>query len=222
MGRMILFIYCAGGFGKEVMDMARRINKKEQRWEDIFFIDDVIKEDEHYGSRKYTFEQVIKSFSFDTFEISIASGEPFARKTLYDKVKSYNIKLATIIDETAIVSDSANIGEGVIIPAYSFVSSLAKIGNNATLYVNTIVGHEVIISENCVITSGVIIAGGVIIGENTYIGIGATIRERITVGKGVIIGMGAVVYNDIQDELIVLGNPARPMKRNIDEKVFKK
>jgi acetyltransferase-like isoleucine patch superfamily enzyme len=33
--------------------------------------------------------------------------------------------------------------------------------------------------------------------------------------------MGSVVYNDIPDQMIALGNPARPMRRNDDKKVFK-
>lgn len=219
---MKLFIYCAGGFGKEIMDMVKKKNKKENRWEDIFFIDDIIKEDEHYGVNKYTFEQVISNFPIGSFEVSIASGEPFVRKILYEKIKSYNIKLSTIIDETAIVSDSAEIGEGVIIPAYSFVSSLAKIGNNSTLYINSIVSHEVIISENCVIASGSIITGGSYIDKNTYVGIGANIRERIKIDKGVIIGMGSIVCNDIDDYTIAFGNPASPIKKNSDKRVFKR
>ena len=38
---MKLFIYCSGGFGKEIMDMARRINRIESKWEEICFIDDI-------------------------------------------------------------------------------------------------------------------------------------------------------------------------------------
>jgi acetyltransferase-like isoleucine patch superfamily enzyme len=33
--------------------------------------------------------------------------------------------------------------------------------------------------------------------------------------------MGSVVYNDIPDQMIALGNPARPMRRNDEKKVFK-
>ena len=37
---MILGIYCAGGFGKEVFDIASRQNVISQEWEKIIFIDD--------------------------------------------------------------------------------------------------------------------------------------------------------------------------------------
>ena len=35
-----LFIYCAGGLGRDVLKMARYINRQQGRWEEVFFIDD--------------------------------------------------------------------------------------------------------------------------------------------------------------------------------------
>lgn len=217
---MKLFIYCAGGFGKEVMDSARRVNKSKNIWEEILFMDDMILDDIHYGARKFAFDQVIENFSIDTIEVAIANGEPEYRAELYEKLKSYHTKLATIIDETAIISETATIGEGVIILAYAYVSSLGKLGNNSVLYNYSGVGHEVTIKENCVISAGAIIAGNVLIKENTYIGLGAKIKERITIGKGAIIGMGAAVFKDIPDNCVALGNPAKRITK-IDGKVFK-
>lgn len=218
---MKLFVYCAGGFGIEAIDVARRINKAENRWDEISFIDDGRLEKEFYGASLFTLEQVLSRFGVDSFEVSIANGEPFVRKAIYDKLKENNIKFATIVDSSAIVSDTATLGEGVTIPAHCFVSSLARIGNNSTLNTGALIGHEVTISKNCVITSAVNIAGNCIIGDNTYIGMGAQIKQGTTIGKGVIIGMGSIVYNDIPDGVIALGNPARPMKNNTNEKVFK-
>lgn len=218
---MRLFVYCAGGFGRETMDVARRINKEKNRWGGICFIDDGCFEKEIYGASVFTLDQVLLKFGVDSFEVLIANGEPFVRKAIYDKLKGNNIKLATIVDSSAIVSDTATLGEGVTIPAHCFVSSSARIGNNTTLNTGALVGHEVTISENCVITSAVNIAGSCVIGDNTYIGMGSQIKQGITIGKGVIIGMGSIVYNNIPDGVIALGNPARPMKSNTSERVFK-
>jgi acetyltransferase-like isoleucine patch superfamily enzyme len=60
------------------------------------------------------------------------------------------------------------------------------------------------------------------VGENTYVGMGVQIKDEITIGKDVIVGMGSIVYNNIPDEVIALGNPARAMRKNIDKKVFGK
>lgn len=217
---MKLFIYCAGGFGKEVIDTARRLNKNKNIWEEILFMDDVILEDMHYGARKFTFIQAIENFPIDTFEVAIANGEPKYRGELYKKLKLYHIKLASIIDETAIISDTAEIGEGVIVLANACVSSLAKLGNNSVLYGYSAAGHEVTIKENCVISAGVIIAGNSLVEENAYIGLGAKIKEKITIGKGAIIGMGAIVFKDIPDNCVALGNPAKRIQK-IDGKIFR-
>lgn len=219
---MKLFIYCAGGFGKEVFDTAKRINKSNNKWDEICFIDDnACLGNEFYDTKLFTFDTVLEKFVLSCFEVSIANGEPFVRKAIYDKLKNNNINLATIVDNTAIISDTAKIGEGVIVTAYCSVSSSAVIGNNVAVNTKAIVGHDVKLGAHCVVSSLVNIGGACPVGEKTYIGMGAQIKEGLVIGKDVIVGMGSVVYNNIPDCVIALGNPARPMRKNIDKKVFK-
>lgn len=218
---MKLFIYCAGGFGKEIMDVARRINRLDNRWDEICFIDDHPQGDEFYGAKLFTFATVLDRFDVKSFEISIANGEPSIKKTLCDRINHAGAMLATLIDHTAVVSPTVKLGVGVIVSSYCFVSSSAVIGNNTILNTNALVGHDAILAENCVLSSAVNVGGNCSIGENSYIGMGAQIKQGTTIGKEVIIGMGSVVYNDIPAGVIALGNPARPMKANQDKKVFK-
>ncbi|HQQ88438.1 MAG TPA: hypothetical protein PLA72_10605, partial [Smithellaceae bacterium] len=68
---MKLFIYCAGGFGKEIMDVARRINNLENRWDEIYFIDDNARLGKaFYGTKLFTFDMVLDQYNINTFEIS--------------------------------------------------------------------------------------------------------------------------------------------------------
>lgn len=220
---MKLFIYCAGGFGKEVFDMAGRINASRNTWDEICFIDDnPALGDEFYGSKLFSLEKVIEKFDISDIEVTIANGEPYIKKLIYGKLKAKNIKLATLIDRTAIVSETAKIGEGAIITPYCSVSSLAVLGVNVELNTKSIVGHDVILGDHCVVSSLVNIGGASTVGESSYLGMGVQIKEVTQIGKEVIIGMGSVVYNDIPDEMIALGNPARPMRKNVDKKVFNK
>ena len=219
---MKLFIYCAGGFGKEIMDLARRKNRLENRWSEICFIDDSPQGDEFYGSRLFTFPEVLEKFDSTSLEISIANADPSTRKVLFDKIKDAHLKMATLIDNTAIVSPTAKIGQAVIVSELCYVSSLVTLKDNSVLNTNALVGHDVNISENCVISSLANIGGGCSIGENSYIGMGVQIKQGIKIGRGVIVGMGSVVHSDIQDGVIALGNPARPMRKNLDNRVFNK
>jgi sugar O-acyltransferase (sialic acid O-acetyltransferase NeuD family) len=220
---MKLFIYCAGGFGKEVFDIAKRVMQARGTWDALNFIDDYTAEGaEFYGARVYSLNEFTDKFDVNEAEVVIANGEPAVRRDIYNKVKALGIRLGQVIDPTVIVSDTAKLGEGVIIASYSSVSSDAELGANAVLNCKTVVGHDIKIGAHSVISSMTNIGGACVIGESSYVGLGVQIKEKVLIGRDVILGMGAVVYNDIADEMIALGNPARPMQKNVDKRVFKK
>jgi sugar O-acyltransferase (sialic acid O-acetyltransferase NeuD family) len=222
---MNLGIYCAGGFGKEIYDVALRDNEKNRKWDNIFFIDDDSKSFKDnsvcYLGKVYSLETVKTIFSLNNVEIVIASGEPAIRRKIYENTKILGFKFANVIDPSAIISSTAKLGEGVIITSNCIIASSAVIGNNVAINVKSIVGHDIKISNNVVLSSMVNIGGSCKIGESTYLGMGCLIKEGLKIGDQVIIGMGSVVHNDISSEMIALGNPARPMRRNVDKKVFK-
>lgn len=72
------------------------------------------------------------------------------------------------------------------------------------------------IGKNCTIFQGVTIGsvrgpnGGVPeIGDNVVIASGAKVIGKVKVGNNVMIGAGAVIVNDIPDNSLAVGNPAR-------------
>ncbi len=60
------------------------------------------------------------------------------------------------------------------------------------------------------------------IGNGCWIGHGVSIIKAVSIGNNVIIGAGSVVINDIPDNAIVVGNPAKIIKyRTLPTKVWK-
>lgn len=55
--------------------------------------------------------------------------------------------------------------------------------------------------------------GDIRIGSDVWIGFGALILGGVTIGDGAVIGAGAVVAKDVVPYSIVVGNPAREIKR---------
>lgn len=218
---MHLYIYCAGGFGKEIMDVARRRNKITHRWSRIKFVDDVLVDDVKYGSQVLKFDQVMANGGLDHSEFLIAAGEPTVRRKIREKLEQANAKFGQLIDVSTVVAETALFSDGVIITPLCSISSDAVLARNSCVNTMSIIGHDVFIGENSVISSMVNMGGGCIVGENSYIGMGALIKEGIKIGSNSIVGMGSVVYNDIPDGVIALGNPARVMRNNTDQKVFK-
>jgi len=56
------------------------------------------------------------------------------------------------------------------------------------------------------------LAGGVTVGEGSHIGIGASVREGVRIGNRVTVGAGAAVVCDVDDDAVVVGVPAKPLK----------
>lgn len=54
------------------------------------------------------------------------------------------------------------------------------------------------------------------IGRNCFIGGGSIILPGVTIGNGSIVGAGSVVQENVPDDCIVIGNPARILKRGIE------
>jgi|ETNmetMinimDraft_21_1059911.scaffolds.fasta_scaffold01840_7 sugar O-acyltransferase (sialic acid O-acetyltransferase NeuD family) len=217
-----LGIYGGGGFGKEVCDIALRMNDKHQVWDEIFFVVD----EQYLGTKPYygrivSIEDVLSEFDKEGLEIIIAVGEPVVRKKLFEKVKSMGIKFATLVDPSCIISDTAELGEGVIVAPLSIVASSVVLERNVAINTMTTIGHDIKIGAHTVISTHVTIGGSSTIGEETFIGLGAQTKQELSIGKNVIVGMGSVVFNDIPEKIIAMGNPARPSRRNDGNLVFK-
>lgn len=54
----------------------------------------------------------------------------------------------------------------------------------------------------------------VVIGPGSWLGTGAVILPGVTIGRNVVIGAGAVVTRDVSDHSVVVGNPARVVRRH--------
>lgn len=52
----------------------------------------------------------------------------------------------------------------------------------------------------------------IVIGNNVWIGAGAIILPGVKVGDNAVIGAGSVVTKDVEENTVVAGNPAKPIK----------
>ena len=71
------------------------------------------------------------------------------------------------------------------------------------------ISHNVQIGEDAFVVGETIMFGSSSLGNQGYISGNATIRDGRHVGSRAKVGMGAVVIRDVDDEAVVIGNPAK-------------
>lgn len=99
------------------------------------------------------------------------------------------------------------IGMGLFLPHQIgiVINGNAIIGNNSTILQQVTIGNNVFKDMERV----------AIIGNNVQIGAGAKIIGPLNIGNNVVIGANAVVVNDIEDESVVGGIPAKKLSKKL-------
>ena len=111
------------------------------------------------------------------------------------------------------INDEVEIASGCTIDRGSIDDTI--IGKNTYLDNQVHVAHNVQIGSNCMIAGQVGFAGSSKIGNNVSIGGQAGVSGHLKIGNNVKIGGGSGVVKDIEDNQIVMGYPAIPLKEFI-------
>lgn len=200
--------------------MARVINSREKLWEDFIFVVDGKTESNVNGVNVYSYDDAIEKLKGE-LEVSMGIGEPAVRERLFAKLKKDGIEVVTLIHPDVYIPGTTEIGKGVTIQMGNFISCNVKIEDYVYIQPHTNIGHNDVLKKGCIVSGFCNLAGGVTVGEFTYLGISSCYKEGVTIGNYTVVGMGSAVYKDIPDEMIVMGNPARIVKKNEERHVFK-
>ncbi len=124
------------------------------------------------------------------------------------------------IEPGAIIRDQVTIGSNAVVMMGAVINIGAEIGANTMIDMNTVIGGRGIIGQNCHIGAGAVVAGVIepasaqptVVEDDVFIGANAVILEGVRVGKGAVVAAGAVVIDDVAENVVVAGIPARVIK----------
>lgn len=214
-------IYGASGFGKEIMPLVRQQYLK-LKTEQFVFIDD----SQAGGTLgDYPIISYIEFLAIASEEkgIVIAIANSQIREKLAKQLEVDNIFQLNIKANNVIIAEEAEIAEGSLFCFFTCVTSNAKIGKGFHANIYSYVAHDCIIGDYVTFAPGVKCNGNVHIEDHAYIGTGAIIKQGtaerpLVIGKGAVVGMGAVVTKSVPAGITVIGNPAKPLGRNLNVK----
>jgi UDP-3-O-[3-hydroxymyristoyl] glucosamine N-acyltransferase LpxD len=87
------------------------------------------------------------------------------------------------------------------------------ISNNVKIDDHVFIAHNVFIGQRSMIIAGSEISGSVRVGNDCWIAPQVTILNKVSVGDGAFIGIGAVVNKNVEPGVVVVGNPAKFLRK---------
>lgn len=133
------------------------------------------------------------------------------------------------IEPGAIIRDKVIIKDRAIIMMGAVINIGAEIGEATMIDMNVVLGGRAKVGNNCHIGAGAVLAGviepasadPVVIEDNVLVGANAVVLEGVRIGKGSVVAAGAIVTEDVPENVVVAGSPARIIK-NVDDKTNSK
>ena len=127
------------------------------------------------------------------------------------------IPMLNILDIPARIEPGAIINIGAVIGEGTMIDMGAVLGGRAT------------VGKNCHIGAGAVLAGvvepasavPVIVEDDVLVGANAVIIEGCHIGKGAVVAAGAIVTQDVPENAVVAGCPARVIKMKDDQTTMK-
>ena len=133
------------------------------------------------------------------------------------------------IEPGAILREQVEIGKNAVIMMGAILNIGAVVGEGTMIDMGAVLGGRATVGKNCHVGAGAVLAGviepasatPVIVEDGVLVGANAVVIEGVHVGKNAVVAAGAVVIEDVPDNAVVAGSPARIIKMK-DEKTESK
>lgn len=200
-----MLIIGASGHGKVIADIAKLQNY------DVYFCDDDV--------RIIEGEQVLlrSKVDFQSRNLVIGIGNNKIRSKIAFQYPGN--KFLKLFHPSSVINKFSSIGDGTVVMPVAVINVGVKIGKHCIVNTGAIIEHDCVLDDFVHVSPNATLCGSVMIGRYSWIGAGATVIQGIKIGENVTIGAGSVVINNIPDNTIVVGNPAKIIKvKEVEER----
>jgi 2,3,4,5-tetrahydropyridine-2-carboxylate N-succinyltransferase/tetrahydrodipicolinate N-acetyltransferase len=168
----------------------------------------------------FDIKSVIEQYAEDIEDIVVESDRRNSAIPMLD-IKDLNAR----IEPGAIIREHVMIGERAVVMMGAVINIGAVIGEGSMIDMNAVLGGRATVGRNCHIGAGSVLAGvveppcanPVVIEDDVLVGANAVVLEGVRVGKGAVVAAGAIVIEDVPENAVVAGIPAKIIKMKDDK-----
>lgn len=207
-----VIIIGAGGQAKNTSLVIEQIGS----WNILGFVDDC-PEKKGTTIRGYpvlgSLKEICEQYDEANFAFAIGNSAVVQRMVGFIKATGKSFTFPNLIHPAAQIDLSeVEMGEGnIVFPSSLFLSEI-KMGNFNFFNFKCAISHEVRIGDYCIVQPGVNILGRTTLKDRAYCGANATIVQGKTIGENSLVGAGTVVTKDVEDNAVMVGNPAKLLR----------
>lgn len=199
----------AGGHSKVVIDILKSRNEKV-----VGIVDDDPKRNSVSNTPILGSTEIIPDLinSFANAYYIVCVGDNRTRGDIVKRLEPLDLKYGIAVHPTAILGSNVVIKAGSVVMPNVVVNVDTFIGEHTILNTACTIDHECKVGQFVHISPGVNLAGNVQVGSFSHIGIGASVIQGLTIGSNSTIGAGSCVVNDIEDNIVAIGCPAKKIR----------
>lgn len=205
-----LVILGSGGFAKEVAFLVKDINRPQQIYNFLGYIDAPNDNNIHL-SLAGDDDWLVNHNS--PLCVGIGIGNPILVEKLIAKLLSNeNLEFPNLIHPKAIGDwENIKMGKGNIVCAGNLFTTGIEIGSFNIFNLGCTLGHDAGIGNYNVFNPSVNLSGGIVVGDMNLVGTGAQVLQYLTLGSGIVVGAGAVVTKNLLEPGTYIGMPAKKL-----------
>lgn len=205
-----IVIYGAGGYGREIACLIKRINAVKPEWNLIGFIDD----GEPVG-KKNEYGEVLGNIDYlnnhkEPLSVTLAIGKPATVKYIIESISNPSIDFPNLIAPDVVFMDKDNVslGRGNIFCTGCLVSCNTHIGDFNTFNDFVSVGHDTHIGNYNAFMTATRVSGIVTIGDCNFFGVNSCMVQGVKVGNNTTVAAGSALMRRTKDGYTYIGVPA--------------
>ena len=162
--------------------------------------------------------------NWDECSISIAVGDNSAREKIYTRLTvEYGVlSFPALIHPAASIALEAKIGMGSVVMPNASIGTSTTIGDFCIVNTNSSIDHNGKMGNFSSLAPGAVTGGHVNIGRRAAISIGAVIQQRVHVGDDAILGANSFLNQNLVNNTVAYGNPARPVRTRLSNEPYLK
>lgn len=210
-----LVIFGSGGLAREVLWVARDVNRVRPTFEILGFIED----NPDMKGRVLSDLPVLGGFEWIQEHLSpelrgiCGIGNTIVRNQIAHRGKKLGLRFTNVIHPSVLRSNYVELGEGVVITAGNILTTQVEIHDHVFLNLDCTVGHDAVLERFVNCAPGCNISGDVRLKQGAHLGTGVKVIQGLTVGEYTKVGAGAVVTRDLPPSSVAVGIPAKVIRK---------